>query len=419
MKKSSFLKLFTNSAFLKLWISQALSLFVANVLNYALIVRVAEETGSSIAVGLLLFIYYLPTVVLGILAGAFVDRLSKRRVIFLTCLVQAGIAVLYLPLEKSVWPLFAILFFYSLIDEFLRPAGDSLLPRYVSEELLPYANSVAVVSIQGSSYIGYLLSGPLMSLLGNGYVFLLSSGLLVVAAAAALFLPKGEVNKKKNIGLLTDVKELTAEVEDAIRFIKDNSLVFYAILLNSAFFFVITTIVVLLPTLSTAALDMNLRFAAPFFLLPAGVGFVATSFKISGLLNLLTKRGSVILGMVLVSLAFVLLGLVPVFGSTTSFIIVPIVAFFCGVGAILIIVPARTVIQQRTPFSTYGRVFGVIRTLMAVASAVPMLFAAVLADILGIMPVFFLLGASILISAIIVDRKFRIVDIDELLAVKK
>ncbi len=413
--KTQFTSLFANKAFLKLWISQALSLFVANLLNYALIVTVAEATGSSVAVGFLLFIYYLPTVFLGILAGALVDRLSKRKIIFWTCLLQAGIALLYAPFENKIWLLFIILFFYTLVDEFLRPAGDSLLPHYVDDTLLPYANSVSVISIQASSYVGYLLSGPLMSVLGNGYIYFTAFIFLVAAAFIAFLLPKEKPSPSSKKGLFKDFKSLTVEVEEAYRFIKTNVLVFYAILLNSAFFFVITTTVVLLPSLSRTVLNLNLRFAAPFYLLPAGLGFLATSFRINQLMGWLSKRGSVLVGMILVAISFLSLGVVPIFGHPVGFIIVPFIAFFCGMGAVLVIVPARIVVQQRTPFSTYGRVFGVIRTLMAIASAVPMLFAAVVADIFGLIPVFFLLGGAILISALIIDKKFRILDLNNLL----
>src|SRR5207302_7865952 len=71
--------------------------------------------------------------------------------------------------------------------------------------------------------------------------------------------------------------------------------------------------------------------------------------------------------------------------------------FGCALGALLI--PAFTVLQEKTTPETRGRIFGGIFTVINAAVAIPLLLAGVIADLFGVDRVVAALGVLLLILA--------------------
>ena len=86
--------------FLYLWIGQLLSQTALNATIYILLVRVEEWTGSSAAVSLLILSFILPSVVMGVAAGVFVDRWPKKRVLIITNVLRALIVATFVVLAR-------------------------------------------------------------------------------------------------------------------------------------------------------------------------------------------------------------------------------------------------------------------------------------------------------------------------------
>src|SRR5207302_2729809 len=72
--------------------------------------------------------------------------------------------------------------------------------------------------------------------------------------------------------------------------------------------------------------------------------------------------------------------------------------FGCALGALLI--PAFTVLQERTTPESRGRIFGGIFTVINAAVAIPLLLAGIVADVLGVDRVIAALGVLLLLLAI-------------------
>src|SRR3990172_4810954 len=92
-----------NRSFLYLWLAQALSQTALNALLYILLIRVEEWTGSSTAVGALILSFIVPSVVIGVVAGVFVDRAQKKTVLLITNLLRALIVATFLVLAHNFW----------------------------------------------------------------------------------------------------------------------------------------------------------------------------------------------------------------------------------------------------------------------------------------------------------------------------
>ena len=72
-----------------------------------------------------------------------------------------------------------------------------------------------------------------------------------------------------------------------------------------------------------------------------------------------------------------------------------------GIGAALVAIPAQTTIQEETPETERGRVFGLQNNLINIALSLPLVLAGTLVNSIGLQPVLWLLAGLALVAALI------------------
>ncbi len=77
----SLFAIFRNRNFSLLWSGQTMAEFGNGFTTIAASIFVFRETGSALSVGLMLMATALPGLVFGFIAGVFVDRLDRQRII--------------------------------------------------------------------------------------------------------------------------------------------------------------------------------------------------------------------------------------------------------------------------------------------------------------------------------------------------
>ena len=75
--------------FYLLWTSQILSQITINIMNFLLLARLYEITGSSIATSLLWVTYAIPTIFFGPIGASLADLISRRKTLMVTNFMQA------------------------------------------------------------------------------------------------------------------------------------------------------------------------------------------------------------------------------------------------------------------------------------------------------------------------------------------
>ena len=392
-----------NTNFIKLWLCQFISVFVVSLLNFVLIVRIFEGTQSSVAIAIFWVIYSLPTVFFGLFAGVLIDYWSKRKVLLWTNIFQAATALLYLPLGKKVWPIYGVVFLYSLIDEFFRPAQDAALPTFVKKERLLFANGLMVLSLQGAGIAGYTLAGPLMRLAPQHFIFFLGSILLLLGAMAAALLPIDRpANHRKPLengfgGFLDDLKE-------GYQVIVQERKIWSSILLMVLVGATTTLVVALAPAIAKEIFAIDLRDFGVMIIPAASLGAILTSAAIDRLLRAFSRRGLTRLGFTVLGLIFLLLPFLGL-GTTGNRGFIILVALLAGFAVVTTNASPKTSIQENTPSGNRGRVFGTLRTLITFASSVPMLLGAALADLVGLRPVLSFAGLIIIVGSFYLLRR--------------
>ncbi len=176
-----------------LWFAGLVSFTGDWMLAVALPVTVYELTGSALATGGVLVAKKLSALLLGSVAGVFVDRWDRKRTMVVANLVRAPILLLLFAVNSAerVWIVYVVTAALSAVGQFFRPAENALLPRLVGKEYLVPANALNSLNDNLSRLVGPALGGLVAAWFGlDGVVaadaasFLVAAGMIAAIAAS-------------------------------------------------------------------------------------------------------------------------------------------------------------------------------------------------------------------------------------------
>jgi CRP-like cAMP-binding protein len=164
----SMFAVFRKRDFSRLWLAQLISTAGSALTDLAAAIFVFRVTGSALAVGLTLMVTAIPGLIVGLLAGVYVDRHDRKRILMWTCLIQAvivGAIAIVIGLDGiGIIGLYGLLLLNAAVKQFFDPAHDSLIPEMASDEELAAANSFLSIAAFGSTAIGFAGAGILASI---------------------------------------------------------------------------------------------------------------------------------------------------------------------------------------------------------------------------------------------------------------
>ncbi|GIF78155.1 MFS transporter [Asanoa siamensis] len=154
------------------------------VLSVALPLAVLELTGSPAAVSAVVVAGLLGTITAGAVAGVYVDRWDRRRVVVTANVLQV---VVLLPLllvrtADQVWIVVAVAFATQVLAQFFQPAENALLPDLVDAAHLPAANALNTLNNNVARLVGPALGGVVAVAGGLGGAAALDAATFAVAA---------------------------------------------------------------------------------------------------------------------------------------------------------------------------------------------------------------------------------------------
>ena len=392
-----------NRAFARLWLSQFVSLAALYGLNFAAVLQIEQVTHSSARTGLVIVAAILPAFLASLLAGVVVDRRDRVGVLLACHLARAPVALAFWPLVQRLSPepalaaLLAINASLAALSQFAMPAELALLPDLVGRERLMTANALLQLSTLAAEGAGIVLLGPLLFRLGwLPLMGVLGAGLYLVALVLVIPLPRGRIEAGR--GDRPWLAALGADLKGGWRTIAGDPLlrqVTAQVTLAAALLLVLVT---LLPGLAVRSLGLGADVAA-FLLLPGGVGFGLGAALVAWQGGRLSRPGWVNTGLVLLGLALVLVTVLSGWQGGPALALLAGSILLVGGALALVIIPGRTILQERPPAEARGRVIAAQLALGNAAGVLPLPLGGGLADLLGIRPVLFLvtlvaLGAS-------------------------
>ncbi|HEY9809125.1 MAG TPA: MFS transporter [Halomicronema sp.] len=396
-----------NRNFLALWSGQVFSQLadkVYLVLMIALIATRFQASGQTISswVSAIMIAFTIPAVLLGSLAGAFVDRWHKKAVLVATNLLR-GFLVLSLPVllwlcdgkQLGALPLgfcamLVVTFLVSTLTQFFAPAEQSAIPLIVERRQLLAANSLYTTTMMASVIVGFAVGEPLLAL-ADSFLGHLSIGKEIVvggsyciAGLLLLVLKTGE-----NITPVSgETPHVFEDIRDGLRYLKANIRVRNALIQLVILFSIFAALAVL--AVRMAEVIPGLKASQFGFLMAAGgVGMAAGSTALgyfgSRFSHLqLSLVGSVGMAASLVGLSLFAQQVVP------ALLLVGLLGAF---GAI-VGVPMQTTVQADTPEEMRGKVFGLQNNAINIALSLPLALAGVAETFFGLKVVF--LGLAVL-----------------------
>lgn len=389
MNKNPFFQVLRINNFLKLWGSQLFSQITLCMINFVIIMKIFEKTNSSVAVSLVWIFYAIPAIIAGPFSGTIIDLMEKRKALIWTNLSQAIIVLGYLLVREKIWPIYTIVFLYSLVNQLYIPAEASTLPGIVPKKLYPVANSIFMFTMYGSLLAGFSLAGPFVKLLGSDTLFIFSSLLLGLAALFVFLLPSGMKGEKEEV---TGINDFLNRVKEGYLFIKDKPLILFPLLIIVLSEIVVGIIAVLVPTFATEVLSIDLLDAGLIIITPAGLGALVGVQGIVWGLRRFRKKKLISFGLFLAFLGLLSFSLIVPNLENLRAPAAMIVSFFLGISFVSLVIPTQTLIQESTPEEFRGRVFGVLGFMITIAAVLPVLLMATIADLIGVTWILFIIS---------------------------
>ena len=143
-------------------------------------------THSSLTVGLVSLVEFVPILAISLLGGALADAVDRRRMVRLTeigmCVVSAGLLVNAALPHPRLWALFLAVACAAALDSLQRPSLDALLPRIVEPQRLQSALALDFIRGEVGQLLGPALAGLLIAVVGLPGTF----GVDIASFAASL-----------------------------------------------------------------------------------------------------------------------------------------------------------------------------------------------------------------------------------------
>ncbi len=424
--KPSFKAVIKNPGFSNLWTNQILVQMAYNSLNFALIIWVFKLTNSNTAVSTLLIAVYLPAVLFGLFAGVLVDALDRRNIILMIDILLCVLFVL-LVFSKDSFPLILVLTFLSnSLVQFYVPAESSAIPLITKKNQLLQANSLFTTTLFITFLLGYGVSGPVIANFGINFVFLGGAAFLLVAFLLANKFPSiktpsdslsrkllSSIEKRKILEIRSVMK---TEIRGTLDLVRGKLSVSSSILILAGIQAMIGVTAVLIPSFLERVLQISATDASYILIAPLGLGMILGALVVGRLGHLIPRRKLVGRAIIIAGLLLFLVGVAPLISPAIQYFpkprplpffhqpslstILAVGSFLLGMAMVSILIPSQTVLQENTPENDRGKVFAFLAVCMSAVSLLPVLFAGILADIFGTMPIFIGLGGIIFLAGL-------------------
>lgn len=184
-----------------LWSSQLISQLGNWALFAALPFFVFQLTGSVLATGIMFIVEVIPPILLGSVAGVFVDRWDRKWTMIGANVVRGLLLLLLLAFRSAeqVWVVYVVAFFVSTANLFFGPANNALLPQLVGKDELVTANSLDALGENVARILGPAIGGALLATVGLGAVALIDVGSYLVGAGLIFLIQPPSTTSEKSM----------------------------------------------------------------------------------------------------------------------------------------------------------------------------------------------------------------------------
>ena len=401
---SGFQALLQNRPFLYLWGGQLLSqiadkvllvLSIALLTSYNVPLRFAASSSSYLLVA-----STIPAILFGAAAGIFVDRYPKKKIMIAADLIR-GLLILLLPiLPKEFIILLIITFAISTVTQAFAPAEQSAIPLVVKPENLLTANALFTTTQMASLIVGFAIGEPLLTAVSG----IAQDGAQELLVATFYFAAAGlgqlvQIEETIDINRKERKIDPIYELKDGFRYLKSNKLLLNAMLQIAVLYSTIAALPILAIKL-TAEVGLEPKQFG-FLVAAAGIGLVLGAGILGHWGTHFQQKSLPLMGFIGMSIVLA------IFTFVNNIWMGLLCGGILGLGASLIAVPMQTLIQEKTPETMRGKVFGFQNNAVNIALSIPLIITGPLTDKFGLQPILWGMSLIVTIAGIFTWRATR------------
>lgn len=317
-------------------------------------------SGRPFDLGLIGFASTLPTLLLALPAGVFVERWDKRKTVIIFQAVMSlqafGLAALTYTGHVQIWHIAVLALMFGTASAVEITARQAMLIELAGREALPSAIALQTTAFNVGRVIGPLVASWLLTSTGTEASVFMANGVSFLFVIAGLFIAQTRYKVPREF---EEQKSLVTEFREGMAYIRRNSLVASIILMAALVGFFGFPLIQQIPALARDVLktthDTEALVAARTSLLYAAQGGGALVAAIlAAYMNASPNKGRmVMLGQIAFIVPLIALGYVP--SQNVSLILLVLI----GWGTVTQLVAMNTLIQVKVPNGLRGRVFSV------------------------------------------------------------
>nr|WP_235500417.1 MFS transporter [Leifsonia sp. Root227] len=306
---------------------------------------VLQLSGSVAAVGVTVFMQFMPMLVLGLHGGVIADRYNKQKILVVTqscAAILAGVlATLTLTGVTQVWHVYLISFLLGLVTVVDNPTRQVFVNELVGPMYLRNAISLNSSIFQLGGLIGPAVGGILITAVGGGWSFVINAVACLAVVGALLSLNRSQLHHSPA------VPRAKGQLAEGIRYVRRKPVIFWTVVMVAILAVFAFNMPVFLAAYANNVFDVGAQGYGMFNALVAAGALVGALAS--------TRRTSVRLSMVVGTAAA--LGIVQALaGFAPSEIAFGVLLIGIGVGNLLFITAANSLVQMSSNVQIRGRV---------------------------------------------------------------
>lgn len=387
------------------WAGSALSVAGRQTSMLAMAWLLFDITGSPLQLGLLGFVRFVPSLVLGLAGGVAADKADRRRLLIGTALggavVFAALATVTLTGSVQTWHVLAAGFVAASVGAFEGPSRQSIFPHLIDRRDLTNAVALTATINPSVRIVMPLAAGIAIDRLGEGYtgagaVLAFIAGMYLVSSYLLFRVHMPRLQGALGSGIQTVVA--------GVRYVRSNHVFAFLILMAYVWAFFGQSYTILLPVFASAIDEES-----------SGI-ILGSLHSISGLGGIIGALGSGALrsvprpGLVIVAMGVAFGAAVAGFAYSPWYGLTLLLLMLASMSHEIFGVTAMSILQRRLDDEYRGRVMGLWGMQFSVLHSLGNLQIGALALFLGAPAAAAIAGAIVATFAVFVagsDRQIR------------
>ncbi|WP_218713410.1 MFS transporter [Arthrobacter sp. BF1] len=306
---------------------------------------VLELSGSVTAVGITVFMQFIPSLLLMPLGGILADRYSKRLILMISqgaaAVLATILAVLALTDNLVVWHIYVIAFVLGLVVVADQPARQVFVNELVGPRQLRNAISLNSSIFQMGGMIGPAVSGVLIMAVGGGWAFAVNALACTLTVGSLMLIRKSELVQ------MPPVKRAKGQLMEGVRYALGKPTIFWPAVMAAVFAVFGLSLAVLLAAYANNVFDAG----------AGGYGLLNTLVALGALCGAIASTRLATLRLRGVMAAAGTYGIVLMIASAApNMVTFGAVMVVAGFASLLFLTSANQLVQMSTNVSIRGRV---------------------------------------------------------------